>query len=128
MAAWMQCSFIQTVPTWADAACNVSVDTHDGFDSNKKREEERRESQARLRAMLVDAVDPQAAVPAPAEAVALAAPHLERLESGRIRIDWDAIARDVAAQARLEALAAEHERRRLEFEADEEDVTLLLWN
>ena len=37
MAQWTQCSMIQILPTWADAACNISGDTHDGADSHRKR-------------------------------------------------------------------------------------------
>ena len=57
MAQWMQCDFIQTTPVWADAACNVRPDTHDGADSNiRKRvedvpgfDEPKREREAKAR-------------------------------------------------------------------------------
>jgi len=54
MAQWMQCNFIQTTPTWADAACNITTttDTHDGFDSRKHDHDKRREAKDRLREML----------------------------------------------------------------------------
>ena len=126
MAQWVQCNFIQTVPTWADAACNISdVDTHDGFDSRKHDHEKRRESKEQLREMLHRAVDPEAFLAPPAEAVELAAPFVRRLESGTVRIDWQGIEREAKVRARLYAYAAEYERERIELEEDEEDINIL---
>lgn len=105
---------------------DLLIDTHDGFDSNRKRYDEEREERKRLRDMLAYAVDPDAYIAPPAEAIELAAPFVERLESGAVRVDWERIGADVAE--RLYAYAEEYERRRREFEEDEEDAMILLLN
>lgn len=115
----MQCSFIQTVPTWADAVCNIHADTHDGFDSAfKKRREEEGDSKQRLHDFLQAAFSEGVV-----EVTQVAEPYVERLESGRIEIDWPAIEGEV--RVKLEALEVLEASRR-ELEQDEEDVMILL--
>ena len=139
MAQWMQCDFIQTLPTWADAACNLRPDTHDGADPARRRkrieevpgfDESTREAdkKAALRLMLTAAVAPELLPPPPAEAVALAEPYFERLESGAPRIDWKRLEREATVRAQLYAYAAAYEAARRAFEEDEEDVSILLWS
>jgi len=94
----------------------VLIDTHDGFDSRKREHEEKREKRAELRSLLEVAFAPQAA---PSEVSALAAPYVQRLESGRIEIDWARIEKSVI-HGELAALA-----RRM---ADDEEEILLLWS
>lgn len=107
----------------------VARDTHDGFDEDSYRlvkEEEAAKEKAfksareRLREVLEQAWDgPQ--TKATTEIKALAAPHVERLESGTLRIDY-------AALERLEAdLLAFHAA--LRAQRDEEEMTVLaLWS
>lgn len=104
----------------------TTIDTHDGFDSGKKRDEEFSEKRQRLRNLLVLAIDPTAALPA--EVIDMAAPVVERLESGAVRIDWERIEREATLAAKLDAYALELEKRRIEDEEDEEEVTILLWS
>ena len=139
MAQWMQCDFIQTTPTWADAACNISpADTHDGIDDEtRKRVKERvrdeeksfKSRRERLREVLERAWDgPQEEAPVAAEVREIAAPYVERLESGAPRIDYAAIECNRAVMAELlafqGALRQEFERR-MELENDDEDVMIL---
>lgn len=136
MAQWTQCSFIQATPTWADAACSIAPDTHDGGDEVKRVHDvpgfdEPFDVAARkdaLRDMLARAVDPQAYMPPPAEVTVLAEPFVERLESGALRIDWKRLEREAVVRAKLYDYALEYERRVREFEEDEEDIALLLWH
>lgn len=105
----------------------VTTDTHDGFDANRKRDEEALASRERLKYMLNHAIDPQAypwPIPEP-EVLELADEFVERAESG-FSIDWERLERENIIRARLYALAEEFERKRIEFEQDEEDVMLLL--
>lgn len=141
MAQWTQCSMIQTLPTWADAACNISGDTHDGAESHRKRVEDvpgfdEPTSEAKrkdaLRLMLTAAIAPELLPSPPAAALELAEPYVERLESGAPRIDWQRLERETTIRAQLYAYAAEYaaaiEAARRAFEEDEEDVALLLWH
>ena len=110
-------------------------DTHDGIDEDSHRKV--RESQAakdkafksareRLREVLTQAWDgPQADAPVAAEVRAIAAPHVERLESGALRIDYESLAKHRRELLAFEnALRAEFERR-MAIEADDEDVMIL---
>jgi len=104
----------------------VTTDTHDGFDSNRKREDEERRKKEELRYLIQHAIDPQAfpwPLPEPAQELA---EEVSSVEDGRIEIDWKRIERENTLRAQLYAMAAEHERLRREFEEDEEDVILLL--
>ena len=105
-----------------------TIDTHDGFDSNRKRDEEARAQRTQLHAMLAAAIDSSPAVALPDEAAALAAPFVERLESGAPRIDWQRLERESVIRAQLQAYAQAYERQMREFEEDEDDVALLLWH
>ena len=136
MAAFFSGSFSTSSLSVNAFDFDVIVDTHDGSDSRRKRVEDvpgfdekhhEREDKARLRDMLARAVDPEA-FRVPEEALAAAEPVFERLESGAVRIDWKRIERENVLRAQLYAYAAEYERARLEFEQDEEDVSLLLWH
>lgn len=130
---WMQCNFIQTTITWADAVCSLHPDTHDGYREeevsgfDKERREERRQSRENLRSLLETAFDPstpQAEITT--ELREAAAPVVERLESGRIEIDWKAVAQSIELEQRLLAFkeAFEREQKRL-FEEDEDEVMIL---
>ena len=140
MSQWMQCSFIQTTPTWADAVCSIHPDTHDGFDedSHRKVKEEQREKDSafnsareRLREVIEMAWDERLPGPVAAEVKEAAAPYVERLESGAPRIDFQAIERRATEMASI--LAFQDEMRR-EYQArmaeldDEEAVLTTIWN
>ena len=136
MSQWMQCSFIQTSPTWADSVCSLHPDTHDGFDEDthrrvKKqvREDERefRSKRDRLRNIIARAFEPEPG-PVAEEVKATAAPYVERLESGTQRIDYAALERNHAVMDELlafqDALRAEF-RNRMAIANDDEDVMIL---
>jgi hypothetical protein len=138
MAQWMQCNYIQQTPTWADSVCSLRPDTHDGFDDESVRKKLREEEEGfksrrdRLREVIARAYDPEHGKVA-AEVQAIAAPYVERLESGAPRIDFQALERNKAVMdsvlAFQEALRSEY-RARIERDNDDEDVMLLtaLWN
>ena len=141
MAQWMQCSFVGSTITWADSTCSLptpdTTDTHDGFDDERVRrrvraDEERFKSEReRLRETIARAYDPEHGKVAE-EVQALAAPYVERLESGTPRIDYAALERNARVIAEIlayaDALAAEYEARAADD--DDEDVMLLttLWS
>ena len=107
----------------------VVDDTHDGFDKERKRKErEFRNARERLRDVLDFAWEQIEPSPVALEVKALAAPHVERLESGALRVDYAALERQQAA------LLAFHAQLRSEYEArladeDEEEVEILtLWS
>lgn len=137
MAQWMQCDWIQQSPVWADSTCSIA-DTHDGFDEDSHRKA--KEAQARhdkdfrsLRQRLRDVIEQAWGEPGPvaAEVKEAAAPYVEQLESGALRINYAALERrntEVMAQVLdfERALRAEYEARIVE--ADEEEEILLIWN
>lgn len=117
----------------------VSRDTHDGFDEEvhkrvkkKVREEEEafRSKRDRLREVIARAYDPEHGK---VEVQELASPFVEILESGTPRIDYEALERNKEVLAEILAfqgeLRREFDKRMAEYEADEEDVALLIqWN
>ena len=135
MSQWMQCDFIQTAIVWADAACSISPDTHDGVDEASVRKRVRSDERAfksareRLREALQLAWDgPPGEVAA--EVRSLASPFVDVLESGSLRVDYAALEARNAAVMR-EVLALEDQLRaefqaRMAIEADEEDAVMLL--
>lgn len=120
-----------------------SADTHDGFDDTEVRKRVReqvkedekafRAKRDRLRSLIARAFEPEADGPVAEEVKAVAAPFVERLESGAPRVDYAALERNKAIMDELLAfqkrLSAEY-RARVERENDDEDVMLLttLWN
>ena len=111
-------------------------DTHDGFDEDshrrakdaeRKHAKDFRSARERLRETIARAYDPEHGKVAE-EVQALAAPYVERLESGAPRIDFAALERHKAVMAQIleyqDALRAEYQKR-LDDE-DEADVMLLL--
>lgn len=136
MAQWMQCTpqWSQITPTWADSVCNI--DTHDGVDEAEVRKRVRSEEKAfkgareRLRELLERAWDGPQPEPVAALVREIAAPYVERMESGALRIDYEALTkhrRELLAMQ--DALRTEFEAR-IAAENDDEDVMLLtaLWN
>lgn len=125
-----------------DASTTPTIDTHDGFDEDshkhatedaKREAREFRGARERLRDVIEQAWDGDPG-PVAAEVKAAAAPYVERLESGAVRIDYKAIERRKAVMAEVLAL---QDSLRAEFDArmalhrDDEDVILLtasLWN
>lgn len=116
-------------------------DTHDGFDEDihkhvkeKERAEAKRFKSKReqLREVIAKAYDPEHGKVA-AEVQAIAAPYVERLESGAPRIDYQALELNKAVMAEIlafqDALRAEFNAR-MDRENDDEDVMLLttLWS
>ena len=136
MSQWMQCDFIQTTIVWADAACSISPDTHDGVDEAEVRKRVRSDEKAfksareRLREALTLAWDgPPGEIAA--EVRALASPFVDVLESGALRVDYEAMEARSAAVMRdvLEMEAAlRAEYRAAREEEDDEDVVLLTWS
>lgn len=132
MTHWVQCNFVQTSPLWVDASC--AVNTHDGVDvedvrKRVKADEERFKSEReRLREAIALAYDPEHGSVAE-EVQAIAAPYVERLESGAPRIDYAALERNRRVMAEIlafaDALRAEYEARTA-LEADDEDAVMLL--
>ena len=117
-----------------DAVVN-DADTHDGFDEHShrrakesaaKQEKAFKSAKERLREVIERAWDgPQAEEPAAVEVRAIAAPHVERLESGALRIDYDALHRHrKELLAFHDALRSEYQRR-VSIEEDDEDVMIL---
>ena len=143
MAQWMQCDWIQTVPTWADATCNISPDTHDGFDEDaqkrirdsvKRKDKAFKSARERLREVIEQAWDgPEVEAPIATEVRAIAAPYVERLESGSPRVDYAALERNKAVMRDIiafqGAMRAEYQRR-VAIEQDDEDIMILAssWN
>ncbi len=142
MSQWMQCNWIQQSPTWADSVCSIHPDTHDGFDDDARkrvkervREEEKefRSKRDRLRAVIAKAWEPDPG-PVAQEVKALAEPYVEKLESGALRVDYNALERrNKAVMADLlsyqDALRGEYQAR-MDLANDDEDVMILpaLWN
>ncbi|MDO8707019.1 MAG: hypothetical protein Q7J84_18990 [Sulfuricaulis sp.] len=107
----------------------VLDDTHDGFDEARKRKEsEFRSARERLREVLDFAWEQIEPSPVALEVKALAASHVERMESGALRIDYAALERQQAALLAFHAeLRREYEARRAD--EDEEDVEILtVWS
>lgn len=137
MTQWVQCNFIQITPTWADAACNISPDTHDGFDEevHKKIKKELdlkdksfKSQRDRLRTVLERAWDGPG--PVSIEVQALSSPFVERLESGDLRIDYASLEKR-KKEVMNKILEFQDELRsefakRMAFEQDEEDIELLI--
>ena len=137
MSQWMQCSFIQTSPTWADSVCSLHPDTHDGFDDTEVRkrikkqvredEREFRSKRDRLRNIIARAFEPERG-PVAEDVKAAAAPYVERLESGAQRIDYAALERNQAVMDELlafqDSLRTEF-RNRMAIANDDEDVMIL---
>jgi hypothetical protein len=118
----------------------VSVpDTHDGFDEDSyrhakkvqaRKDKDFRSARERLRTVLERAWGEPEPGPVAAEVKALAAPYVDILESGALRIDHVALeSRNATVMAELlafqDALRAEFAERMTRFEEDEEDVMLL---
>ena len=112
-----------------DAAVVTTTDTHDGFDDDEVRKRVREElderdrkfkdARNRVRDMLEQVWDgPQTEIVA--EVKSIAEPHVERLESGVLRIDYEALGKRITEILRLEEA--------LRAEQDEEDVMILLWS
>ena len=134
MAQWMQCNWIQQSPTWADSVCSLHPDTHDGFDEDvrkRARDDEKafKGASERLRETIARAYDPEHGKVAE-EIQALAAPYVERLESGAPRIDYAALERNKAGMREIlsfqDAMRAEYEARMAS--EDDDDVLLLTWS
>lgn len=112
-------------------------DTHDGVDDTdvrrkvkeRVREEERefRSKRDRLRNVIERAFAPEPG-PVAEEVKAVAAPYVERLESGAPRIDYEALERNKAVMAEIldfqDALRREYEARMAQ-ENDDEDVMIV---
>lgn len=99
------------------------IDTHDGVEDVRKKHRERDEGIAsarkRLRELLEHAWDgPQTETAE--EIKVIASPHVEQLESGRLQIDYEALATRITDLLELEA--------KLRAEQDDEDVMILLWS
>ena len=122
---------------WGNAwGVRSTSDTHDGFDEDShrlvKEEQSRRDKEylskrQRIRELLTQAWEPDPG-PVAQEVMALAAPYVERLESGSLRVDYKALQRKQAQDALLafqDDLRAEFEARMRAFEDDEEDVMIL---
>lgn len=119
-----------------DAVAVVTRDTHDGFDeeSHKRIKEELGErakafksARERLREALEFAWDgPQ--TEAAAEVKAIAAPHVERMESGALRIDYAALAKHRRELLAFHAALRSEYDARIAAEQDEEEVMILLWS
>lgn len=116
---------------------DATADTHDGFDDIEVRRHVKdaqahkdkafKSARERLRETLAFAWDgPQ--TEAAVEVKAIAAPHVERLESGALRIDYAALARHRRELLAFhDALRAEYQA--AEIERDEEEVEILtLWS
>lgn len=120
-----------------DAAAQDDGDTHDGFDEDShrlvKEEQSRKDKEflskrQRAREILTQAWAETHPGPVAAEVKALAAPYVERLESGSLRVDYKALQRQKALDELLafqDALREEFQARIRAFEDDEEDVMIL---
>lgn len=114
----------------------VPKDTHDGIDEDThrrtkddlaRRDKSFKSERERLREVLTQAWDGPGVVAS--EVKELASPFVEILESGALRIDYEAIDRHQAELLAFhDALRAEYQRR-MDIEQDDEDVMLLTsWN
>ena len=130
MSQWMQCNFIQTTPTWADAVCSLQPDTHDGGwhqKIEKKKVDEPaklyKSSRAKLREDIIFAMD------GPAESAVLEAIRPEVTpEDLNDAPDFEPMLAGLLSQTealRKIARAVLEERAAQEAD-DEEAVTLLL--
>ena len=137
--------------SWASAWGNAwgsiaaaTTDTHDGFDEDSHREAKKAEreqserfksARSRLRAVLERAWGEPEPGPVAAEVKTLAAPYVERLESGALRVDYKGLAssRNAAVMAQVlafqDSLRTEFEAR-MALENDDEDVMIVAsqWN
>ena len=125
-------------PGYWGGGSGTTTDTHDGFDEDLPRrvrrdlraaDERFRGARARLREVLTQAWDGPPG-PVAAEVKALAAPYVDVLESGALRIDYAALERRnrevLEGVLAFEAgLRAEFAERIAAYEQDEEDVMLL---
>ena len=124
---------------WGDSWGSIAVpDTHDGFDEDShrlvkeeqaRREKDFRSARSRLREVLERAWGEPEPGPVAAEVKAIAEPYVERLESGRLRVDYAALEkRNAAVMAELlafqDALRGEFQAR-MELANDDEDVMIL---
>ena len=139
MSQWMQCSFIQTVPIWADSACNIG-DTHDGgrkpwyqkIEKSEvdKRAKEYRSSRERLRDDIVFAMDG----PIEGEVLDVIRAELDPEDFAKFGApDYEPELRGLLSQTealRKLAMLVLEERARVEMEMaeqdDEESIMLLL--
>jgi hypothetical protein len=130
---WIQCNFIQTTPTWADAACNISPDTHDGGDYDRRRKKHDAEQKERIRRYRRDREHLRDTIRAAFEAryepaVAALSPYMAQdMAAGpQTPIDYGAL---LTAASALRALADFEERmgaRMREIDDDDDEVLLLL--
>ena len=124
---------------WGNSWGSIATpDTHDGFDEDSYRrakEEQARKAREfksareRLRELLEGAWREEFPGPVAAEVKAIAAPHVERLESGVLRIDYAALQRHRRELLAFhDALRSEYQVR-MALEQDDEDVMILaIWN
>ena len=113
----------------------ATTDTHDGFDEHAhrrakealaKQERAFKSAKERLREVIERAWDgPQAETPQAAEVRAIAAPHVERLESGALRIDEAALHKHRKELLAFHAALRSEYQRRVSIDDDDEDVMIL---
>ena len=129
MSQWIQCNFIQTVPTWADAACNL--DTHDGLDPWHQRIEKKavdelarlyKSSRAKLREDIIFAMD------GPAESAVLEAIRPEVTpEDLNVSPDFEPMLAGLLSQTEaLRRIARAVLEERARHDDDEEAIMLLI--
>ena len=117
-----------------DAAVSTT-NTHDGVDEHSyrrakeaiaKQEKAFKSAKERLREVIERAWDgPQADTPQAAEVRAIAAPHVERLESGALRIDEAALHKHRKELLAFHAALRQDFERRIAIDEDDEDVMIL---
>ena len=136
MATAFQADAFQNDAFQIDISATVP-DTHDGFDEDSHRlvkeeqarkDKDFRSARQRLREVIERAWEPEPG-PVAVEVKALAAPYVERLESGSLRVDYKALEkRNAAVMAELlafqDALRGEFQAR-IDLENDDEDVMIL---
>ena len=141
MTTAFQSDAFQTNAFQIDAAPVVASTLRGGWDekADKRIKRELREDAKRfkskreqLREIIAKAYDPDHGKVA-AEVQAVAAPYVERLESGKSQVDYAAIERNKAVMAEIlsfqDALRREYQAR-MDIENDDEDVMIVaaLWN
>ena len=112
-----------------------TTNTHDGVDEHSyrrakdalsKQEKAFKSAKERLREVIARAWDgPQAETPQAAEVRAIAAPHVERLESGALRIDEAALHKHRKELLAFHAALRSEYQRRVSIDDDDEDVMIL---
>ena len=143
MAQWMQCDFIQTDPTWADAVCTIPFgrsglggddvprrrSPHKGWDKAEWKARVRDDQEALERTLQeayarITAPDAPISVLAQVDAIVRPVAKKQRAPDVPLKINWAAIANDYRRTVALMRLRYEEESLRAAIEDENEDIAM----